>query len=224
MFRVLIAHSSRFVCDSLRSALDGINDVYVVGGATTREELDFLLPHANLLILGTELGQADPFKVVEAVRDTHPEIKILVMGLNEDPDLIIRFVEAGASGYILRDESIDDMVGKLQAVREERAIVSPAVAAAMMDRLAQLAGLETPAAFMAAHQTQLGELTSRENEVLSLITDGCTNQEIADSLVIEYGTVKNHVHNILSKLEVRNRHEAASLFSMQQQPLAGAAL
>lgn len=223
MIRVLIAHSSRLVCDSLRSALDDIEDVYVVGGATTEEELQFLLPHAGVVILGTELKGAGTLDAIQEINRDHADTKVLVMGLDEDPALIIKYVEAGASGYILQDESVDDMVGKLEAVREEKAIVSPSIAAAMMQRLAHLAALETPVAFMESRQSQLHELTAREEEVLSLISDGCTNQEIADRLVIEYGTVKNHVHNILSKLDVRNRHEAASIFEMQQ-PLAGALL
>jgi DNA-binding NarL/FixJ family response regulator len=67
---------------------------------------------------------------------------------------------------------------------------------------------------------QLNQLTSREDEILSLINEGCTNQEIADNLYIECGTVKNHVHNILKKLEVKNRHEAASIYQMNEQPVS----
>ncbi|MEZ4592334.1 MAG: LuxR C-terminal-related transcriptional regulator [Chloroflexota bacterium] len=67
----------------------------------------------------------------------------------------------------------------------------------MMDRLTHLANLETPLAYIQARGTQLDELTNREEEVLTLIHEGCTNQEIADQLIIECGTVKNHVHNIL---------------------------
>jgi two-component system nitrate/nitrite response regulator NarL len=223
MIRVLLAHSSRLVCDSLRSALDVIDDVYVVGGATTREELQFLLPHADVVILGTELRGAGTFDAIQEINQVHDDTQVLVMGLDEDPALIIKYVEAGASGYILQNESVDDMVDKLEAAREEKAIISPSIAAAMMQRLAHLAATETPVAFMESRQSQLNELTSREEEVLFLISEGCTNQEIADRLVIEYGTVKNHVHNILSKLDVRSRHEAASLFEMQR-PLAGAVL
>jgi DNA-binding NarL/FixJ family response regulator len=94
----------------------------------------------------------------------------------------------------------------------------------MMRRLSRLANLETPIAYMKARASQLGDLTAREQEVLQLITDGCTNQEIATRLVIECGTVKNHVHNILKKLEVNNRHEAASVFQMRHQPMMAASL
>lgn len=225
MIRILLAHPSRLVCDSLRTALDSEKDVYVVGCATTAEELHFLLPHGNVVLLGTELEDTTAFDMIDEIRMTHPNTKVLVLGVDQRPEAIIRYVECGAAGYILQDESVEDMVQKLQAASEEKAIISPSVAAAMMERLSHLANLETPIAFMESRETQLDELTSREEEVLHLVTDGCTNQEIADKLIIQCGTVKNHVHNILKKLEVNNRHEAASIFQMhhQQSSLAATA-
>lgn len=218
MIRILLAHPSRLVCDSLRTALDKEEDVYVVGCATTSEKLHFLLPHGNVVIMGTELEDTTAFDVIDDIRMTHPQIKSLVLGIDEQPEVIIRYIEAGAAGYILQDESVEDMLQKVKAVDKEKAIISPTVAAAMMERLTHLANLETPMAYIEARETQLDELTSREMEVLTLINDGYTNQEIADDLIIECGTVKNHVHNILKKLEVSNRHEAATVFKMNGQP------
>lgn len=216
MIRILLAHPSRLVCDSLRTALDSVKELYVVGCATTAEELHFLLPHSNAILLGNELADASALDMLDKIRMTHPQIRVLVLGVDEQPDAIIRYVEAGAAGYILQNDSVEDMVQKLRAAHEKKAIISPSVAAAMMERLSHLANLEIPLAFMEARETQLNTLTSREAEVLSLITGGHTNQEIAEELIIECGTVKNHVHNILKKLEVGNRHEAASLLRVNQ--------
>lgn len=217
MIRLLLAHPSRLVCDSIRSALDNEGDVYVVGCATSAEDIHFLLPHANVLLLGTELEGENVLSLLDDIRLTYPQKKVLVLGVDERPEIIIRFIEAGAAGYILQDESIEDVVRKLQAAHQEEAIVSPSIAAAMMQRLSRLANLETPMAFMRARSSQLADLTRREQEVLKLINQGHTNQEIAEVLYIECGTVKNHVHNILKKLEVSNRHEAASIFQLRQQ-------
>lgn len=216
MIRILLAHSSRLVSDSLRTTLDNFEDMYVVGCASTGEELHFLLPHGNLVLMGTEFEDATAFELIDDIRMTHPQTKVMVLGIDDNADVILRYIEAGASGYILQNESIEDMVQKLQAIEEEKAIISPSVAAAMMTRLARLANMSMPAAFIEKREAQLNELTSREEEVLTLINKGLTNQEIADRLVIECGTVKNHVHNILKKLEVSNRHEAASLLQIQQ--------
>lgn len=217
MIRVLLAHPSRLLCDSLRTALDNQENVYVVGCATTVEELHFLLPHGNIVLLGTDLDGENALALLDEIRTTHPEKKVLVMGLSDHPDVIIRYVEAGAAGYILQNESVQEMMQKVEAAYEEKAIVSPSLAAAMMQRLTRLANLETPIAFFEERGTQLDELTNREEEVLTLITKGCTNREIAERLIIECGTVKNHVHNILKKLEVNNRHEAASIYQIHSQ-------
>ncbi len=217
MIRILLAHPSRLVCDSLRTALDDVNDVYVVGCATTAEELRFLLPHGNVVLLGTELSDTSAFDMLDEMRMTHPQKKVLILGIDDTPETIIRYVEAGSAGYILQNESVEEMVQKLQAVDEEKAIVSPSVAAAMMNRLSQLANLDMPMSMIESGGTQLDELTPREHEVLGLIAEGYSNQEIADTLIIECGTVKNHVHNILKKLDVQNRHEAAFILQSHQQ-------
>jgi DNA-binding NarL/FixJ family response regulator len=130
----------------------------------------------------------------------------------------LKYVEAGAAGYILQDESVETMVHKLQAAKEEKALVSPSVAAIMMERLTHLANLDLPLNYMESRDSLIDELTTREEEVLGLVAEGCTNKEIANELVIECGTVKNHVHSILKKLEVNSRYEAASIFQTQQRP------
>jgi len=222
MIRILLAHPSRLVCDSLRSALDEESDVYVVGCATSAEELRFLLPHGNVVLLGLELEDVSAFELLSEMRTTHPHVKVIILGVDDRLQTILRYIEAGAAGYILQNESVDDMVQKLVAAHEDRAIISPTVAAALMERLSQLTNRELPMSYIEARESQFSELTPREQEVLQLITDGCTNQEIANELVVECGTVKNHVHNILKKLEVNSRHEAASVFRMQQPAMATA--
>lgn len=224
MIRILLAHSSRLVCDSFRTVLDSVEDVYVVGCATTAEELHFLLPHSNVVLLGSQLDGTPATDLLDEIRMTHQQTKVLILGLDEKPEQIIHFVEAGASGYILQNESVTDMVEKLQATQEEKAIISPSIAAAMMERLTHLANMEAPLAFLEKRESQLDELTPREEEVLHLIGDGCTNQEIADQLYIECGTVKNHVHKILKKLDVNSRHEAAYVLQAQQSPAMATAV
>ncbi len=218
MIRILLAHPSRLVCDSLRAALDKEQDMYVVGCAICPEELHFLLPHGNVVLLGTDLGDTSALDLLDEIRLTQTAARVLILGVDQEPDVILRYIEAGAAGYILQHESVAEMVDKITAVSQQEAIISPRIAAALMDRLAMLANMETPLAFMEARQSAIHMLTPREAEVLQLICDGYSNGDIADQLVIECGTVKNHVHNILKKLDVRNRHEAASLYRHHGRP------
>jgi DNA-binding NarL/FixJ family response regulator len=214
MIRVVLGHPSRLICDSLRSALYSEEGIHLVGSVTTGEELQFLLPHANLVLLGTELEKSETLNILEDLRHSHPKIKVLILGVDDRPNIILQYIEAGASGYILQNESVEEMVTKLQAAHDEKALVSPTIAAVMMERLAHLANLDAPMRFVETRDTLFNALTSREKEVLGLVADGYTNQEIANKLIIECGTVKNHVHNILKKLEVNSRYEAASIFQI----------
>lgn len=217
MIRLLLAHQSRLVTDSLKTALQQEKNVYVAGCATTSEELYFLLPHASLVLLGTDLADKPAHEILEELRQKNSNIKVLIVGVDNNPEAIVRYVEAGAAGYILQNESVNEMVKKLRAVNQEKAIISPTVAAAMMERLVLLANLDAPLAYAEKRSEQLEELSPREEEVLSLIQKSYTNRQIAEALFIEYGTVKNHVHNILRKLDVSSRHEAATIYEIREQ-------
>lgn len=140
-----------------------------------------------------------------------PSAKILVIGLRESEQAILKYVEAGVDGYVLRDNSVDTLLQKIRAAAQGRALVSPDIAHAIMSRLTELAQL------FSRVETALDdpvELTPREQEVLDLVGEGLTNRQIADRLYIEVGTVKNHVHNILQKLEVSSREDAAAYLAL----------
>lgn len=213
MIRILLAHLSHLVCDSLRAALDDKQNFYVAGCARTAEELQFLLPHGQVVLLGESLADTSALDMLRKIRDARPEIKVLVFGVAEQIDKIVRYIEAGAAGYILQDESMDAVVTKLRAAQADKAIISPAVAAAMMERLNKLSNPDQLFAWKEIRESQLKELTVRECEVIALLQKGCTNKEIAAALVIECGTVKNHVHSILKKLQAANRHEAVTIYN-----------
>jgi DNA-binding NarL/FixJ family response regulator len=120
-------------------------------------------------------------------------------------------VEAGATGYVLKDDSLEDLIETVRAAQDGKVFVSPQIAAAIMERLSGLARLFSD---VENNITNATDLTARELEVLKLISEGRTNQQIAENLVIEVGTVKNHVHNILDKLNVSSRREAAAYLAL----------
>lgn len=143
MIRILIAHNSRLVCDSLRNALDEQPDVCVVGCAATEEELNFLLPHANVALVGAELSESDTFGLLHNIHLTHPNVKVIVIGVDNRPENILHYIEAGAIGCVTQNESLEEMVRKVVATSENKALVSPVVVALMMERIAQLSRQQT---------------------------------------------------------------------------------
>lgn len=224
MIRVLIADDSGLICDAMRTVLDQEKGIYVVGCARTLEEADFLQPHADLLLVGPALEGESTVEFVRRIHAQEPEKKMIVVGIRNQPELITRYIEAGALGYVSRQESMSRLVEKIHAIHNGQAIVSPDVVLHLMRRLSQLAQQPFVGGWGVDASAGLHELTSREREVLSLIGAGYSNREIADHLVIGWGTVKNHVHNILKKLETNSRHEAAAIYRVHARQLAPVAL
>lgn len=218
MIRISFIDSSRLISDTMRTIFSQEGDIYVTGCATNVEEALFLMPHSNVALINTSLGQEKVLELVTKICAEYPDVKVIIAGLSCESDEILRYVEAGAMGYVRQEESLVSLLKKIRAAHKGKAIVSPDFAAEMMMRLAQLAA--QPAQRLFAQQTAMpavAELTSREEEILQLISDGYTNRKIADELVIQCGTVKNHVHNILKKLEATNRHDAALLYQHYQE-------
>ena len=140
---------------------------------------------------------------VRALVAAAPPVKVIALAVREDERDVIAFAEAGASGYVVRDGSPEDLVAVIESVSRGEMLTSPGIAATLARRVADLAresGLEPIE----------GRLTARELDVLRLIEEGRSNKEIAAALLIELPTVKNHVHNILRKLKVTRRTEAAA--------------
>jgi DNA-binding NarL/FixJ family response regulator len=144
-------------------------------------------------------------------------IKVLISGLIHSKAAVLRYIEEGAAGYIVEEDSLADLVRKIRRVYANEFHVSPHIGGALIARLAELKrrvnSVRTMSAMESFHEP--AELTPREWEILRLIEQGMSNQEIANALVIEMGTVKNHVHNILRKLDVQSRKHAV-IFARQQ--------
>lgn len=134
-----------------------------------------------------------------------PFARIVVMGVSEDDEpAIVECAEAGAAGYHLRNESLDDLVILMQRVVAGESLCSPKVSAILLRRLSALASQRPPAAEDLV-------LTAREVEILRMLQAGMPNREIAGRLCIAVHTVKNHVHSVLTKLGVNTREQAAAL-------------
>jgi two-component system nitrate/nitrite response regulator NarL len=198
-----------FVLVSVRLYRDGIGDALqqdrrfrVVGSAPSleaaRERLDALAGPPDVVLV--DVGMEDGARAARALRGAWPDTGIVALAVREVDEDVVAWVEAGVSGLVSRDATLDELLDAVEAAARDEVLTTPTVTAALLRRVAALAG-ERGAA-------EGPRLTRREREVVRLMAQGLSNKEIARSLQIEPATVKNHVHNILEKLRVGRRAEA----------------
>mgnify|MGYP001422110189 CR=1 FL=1 len=207
MIRLLIVHEARVFCKVITAALRQESDIQVVGSATTENETLRQLALCDMALICATLPDDGALSLIRGIRKSDTEVKVLVMGLPQSQEAILQYIEAGADGYILQDDSMRELLKNIRSVHRGEALASPQVIAALMARVARLAELQ---AEFGPDVDKLTALTPREREVLALLGEGYSNQEISEQLTIELGTVKNHVHNVLQKLGINNRWEATS--------------
>jgi two-component system NarL family response regulator len=214
LIKVLLVIEVRLIANLFVSVLEDEPDMEVTGVVSTLDDaLEFLRTHmVDVVLVSVGLPNQDALQLTRSTMDNTPAAKVVILGLSEENQHdTLRYIEAGAAGYILKDSSLHELIDVIRLAQRGEAHISTRMAGAMMDRLFRLARV-----FSAVENRMDGDvrLTSRELEVLQFISQGLTNQEIAARLVVEVGTVKNHVHRILEKLNVRSRQEAASYLAL----------
>jgi len=203
--RVFIADDNRLLREGLVAMLAEQEGIVVIGAAASGrkaiEQIKDLRPEVALIDIG--MPAKDGIEVTNTLRRDAPEVKVIILGMHDVAAEIMASIEAGASCYVLKEASFDTLVETIRAVHRGESFSSPRVTASLFSRIAELAGervLKIPLSSV--------KLTPREVEVINQIAEGLSNKEIAEQLSIETQTVKNHIHNILDKLQLHNRLEA----------------
>ena len=201
--RVLIADDHQLFRDGLKALLLSAPDTEVVGEAATGREAIQLAAESqpDVILMDLQMPDMDGIEATRRIADTSPQINVLMVTMFEDDQSVFAAMRAGARGYVLKGAKHDEMLRAIRAVGSGGAIFSPSIAARMMNFFAASRSVIPEQAFP--------DLTDREREVLNLIARGESNAEIAESLIISVKTVRNHVSNIFSKLQVADRAQAA---------------
>ena len=202
MTRILISGDIRLYRDGLAEILGRRFEVVGAAGGfqETLAQADALRPDVVLI----DLAMVSALETIRALVAAGSPLRVVALAVPEAEREVIDCAEAGVAGFVTREGSIADAIATVESVARGEALFSPKVAATLLRRVAALAA-ERP---LSPGQ---GQLTRRELEIVSLIDEGLSNKEIATRLHIELPTVKNHVHNVLEKLKVNRRAEAAAL-------------
>jgi len=202
--RLVLADDQTLVRHGIRSLLEIAGGIDVVAeaedGATA---VDAVREHGpDVLLLDLRMPGRDGIWALETLRDAGVEVAVLVLTTFDDDALVLRALQAGARGYLLKDVTLERLADAVRTLAAGDTLVQPAVTARLLRavRSGPAPAEEVPA-----------ELTGREREVLRLMAQGWSNRQIADALYLAEGTVKNHVSNVLLKLGVKDRTRAVLL-------------
>ena len=204
--RVLIIEDNRVLRDGITTMLNEQADMRVV--ATIGSGNNVLLkasrakPHVILMDVG--LKDFKESSVVGLIREKMPEAKVIGMGLIPSQSDIVEFVEAGASGFILKDATVKEFLSTIRSVSQGGKVLPPSLTGSLFSHVIDLALRKRRGKAINAVR-----MTKREREIIVLIADGLSNKEIAQQLNIATHTVKSHVHNIMEKLALHTRLQIA---------------
>ena len=195
--RIMIVDDHEVVRMGMRVAIEAERDLAVVGeasnGAEALAKMPVLAP--ELILMDVRMGKMNGIEACREIKSRYPDVYILMITSYTDDDAVISSILAGASGYLLKHLSRDELLRSIRLVASGHSLIDANTTKQAMERLTQMPG---------------SELTEREREVLALVARGYTNKQIADSLYVSEKTARNHVSHILEKLGLSRRSEAAA--------------
>ena len=205
MISVALIEDNRLVREGMTAMLNQTEDFEVVAAGPSGDPALLRDAKPQVILLDVGLWDDDSLRVAETVRKESPDSKVIIMDLLPVHEDIVEFVNAGVSGFILKDATFDDLVTTIRSVAEGAHVLPPAMTSSLFSQIAKEAVVRGRAAAMESVR-----MTTREREVTGLIGEGLSNKEIATRLNIATHTVKSHVRNVMEKLALHTRLQIAA--------------
>src|SRR5579864_9103221 len=209
--RTMIVDDHALFRRGLEMVLEGEADIELVGqasdGAEAVEKAAESLP--DIVLMDIRMPRSNGIEACRAMKEAAPSAKIVILTISDEEEDLFEAIRAGASGYLLKDIPLDELAGSVRAVHEGQSLINPSMAGKLLSEFATLAKRDSDEG--PAKHAPAPKLTEREMEVLRLVARGMNNRDIAKELFISENTVKNHVRNILEKLQIHSRMEAVMI-------------
>ena len=197
--RVLLVDDHTILREGVRALLANEPEIVVVGeagdGEEALEKVEALRP--DVVLMDMVMPRMNGLEATGHIKRRHPEVKVLILSMYDDDEYVQQVIQAGASGYLLKGMAADDLILAIREVQGGSSFLNPAVAAKLIEDYVRRVRGDGGA-------TSAEPLTAREREVLKLIAEGNTNQEIADVLCLSRKTVESHRANIMRKLDLHD--------------------
>lgn len=205
--RIILIEDNRLLREGINAMLKREPDITVAASFDDSDfvidKIDELKPNVVLLDLG--LPNQDSFELVKSLKHDHKDVRVVVMDLVPIQEDIMRFVEAGVSGFILKDATVAEFTNTLRQVAAGEKVLPPTMAGSLFSQIVDFGVKELGEKAV----VQSVKMTRREREIIELIAEGLANKQIAFKLNLSIYTVKSHVHNILEKMSLNTRVQIA---------------
>lgn len=207
IIRLLICDDQAIVCEGLRAILEPVPQIEIAGVANNGiEAIDLTRrTHPDLVLMDLKMPKMNGIKATRAIREQFPDVRVLVLTTYDADEWVIDAIRNGAIGYLLKDTPREDLIKAIIDTMQGQSHIDPQVAGKLLKHVAN-----QPAPVL-SDQKRVSQLSDREREILRLIATGLSNTQIAQTLFLSEGTVKNYVSTLFSKLGVTDRTQAAIL-------------
>jgi len=203
VLKILVVDDHQLLREGLKKILALEEDFEVIGCADNGESALAMLKKTkpDIILMDVNMPKMNGIDATFKIKQLYPAIKIIALTIHEDEEYVFELIRAGVSGYVLKDISADELIDTIKRVNKGESIIAPSITGKIINEFSKMHR-------KAEMEKNRGQLTRREKEVLVLLTEGKSNKSIAEDLFLSEKTVKNHVSNVLHKLEVEDRTQA----------------
>jgi DNA-binding NarL/FixJ family response regulator len=209
VINVLLVEDQSLVRSGLRVLLEREADIKVIGEAADGEEAVALVAqlHPDLVLMDIRLPKIDGIEATRTIKGTHTDVEVLILSAYEDDEAVFQAIQAGASGYVLKDITPENLIRAIRSVRAGMSTVHPGITRRLLERISMMSRSRTTGGTAGIHRDGL---TPREVEILVGIAKGASSRELAARLFVSESTVKSHLRAIYRKINVRDRSQAVA--------------
>ena len=208
MIKVIIADDQELIRQSLQIVLETKEDIEVIGTAKDGREVINLVrkEKPDVILMDVRMPEMDGVQCTKIIKDQYPQIKIIILTTFDDDEFVFSALKHGASGYLLKGISMDELEQSIHTVHAGGAMINPDVATKVVDFFSEMAQSNYD---VMIQPENISDITDAEWDIIKLVGRGMSNKEIAQHLKLSEGTVRNYLSTILSKLNLRDRTQLA---------------